>query len=229
MTPRHGTPITPIHASLTHRLVPPRQPSHARPPALLLLHGRGADELDLLGLSEELDGRFLVVSARAPFQLGYGYHWYELVQVGAPEPRTFAQGLSLLERFTEEIVSGYRIDPARLYLLGFSQGAMMSGTLTMRHPERIAGTVMLSGYLPLGIGLEPEEQALQGQPFFVAHGAQDQVIPVEFGRQARDYLQRVKADLHYREYAMGHQIVRRASGGLALAYLAARRAEELCK
>jgi phospholipase/carboxylesterase len=198
--------LAPIEAALAHRALPPREASEGAPSALLILHGRGADELDLLGLAPELDPRFLVISARAPFQLGFGYHWYELLAVGRPEPRTFARGLAMLERFVEEIVEGYGLDPARLYLLGFSQGAMMAGSLTLSRPERVAGTVMLSGYLPVEGGAPAEEGALRGKPFFVAHGGADPVIPVEYGRFTRDYLARLGAELEYHEYPMEHSI-----------------------
>lgn len=195
-----------VDASLLHRVLPPRADSSGAPPGLLLLHGRGSDEMDLLDLADDLDPRFLVVSARAPFHLGFGYHWYELREVGQPEPRTFSEGLHLLEQFTGEIVDGYGIDRDRVYVLGFSQGAMMAGSLTLTHPERIAATVMLSGYLPLHSGLEYDERKLEGRPFFVAHGIQDPVIPIGFGRETKVYLTSVRAGLAYREYPMGHQV-----------------------
>jgi len=196
----------PVEGALTHRVVQPRQACADAPPTLLLLHGRGSDEVDLLGLASELDPRLFVVSARAPFELGFGYHWYELVEVGRPEPRTFAEGFRRLDQFTRDLAELYGTDPQQLYLLGFSQGAMMAGTLTLRAPERVAGTIMLSGYLPLSAGMEYDESGLAGRPFFVAHGAQDPVIPVEFGREAAEYLRKVDADLEYREYSMAHQV-----------------------
>lgn len=200
--------LQPIDAALVHRAMPPRTPAPegSASPALLLLHGRGSNELDLLGLAQELDPRLLVISARAPFRLDYGFHWYGLLEVGRPEPRSFAQGLELLEEFSQQIVDGYGLDPKRLFLLGFSQGAMMAGSLTLKAPERVAGTVMLSGYLPLHTGLEVEPARLAGQPFFIAHGAYDSVIPIGFGREAKEYLADLGAELTYREYPIDHQV-----------------------
>ncbi len=195
-----------VDGTLTHRVLRPRTPVEGLAPALLMLHGRGADELDLLGLADSLDPRLLVVSARAPARLGFGYHWYDLLDIGRPEPRSFVRSLELLKRFAGELGELYGADPARLYLLGFSQGAMMSGSLTVLHPQLVAGTVMLSGYLPLAAGLDTDPAKLKGQPFYVAHGTQDPVIPVSFGREAREYLRSVGADLTYSEYPMGHQI-----------------------
>ena len=92
------------------------------------------------------------------------------------------------------------IDPARIYTLGFSQGAMMAGSLFMTHPELTAGTMMLSGYLPLGVQLPVDEAKLAGRPIFQAHGTVDPVLSIALGRAARDFLTRVKADLTYHEY-----------------------------
>jgi len=130
--------IQPIQAALTHRVVSPRQTSQGTAPGLLILHGRGADEGDLLGLAGALDPRLLVVAARAPFPLGIGYHWYDLLHLGEPEPITFARSSSLLDRFIGEIVEGYGLDADHLYLAGFSQGAMMSATMTLSQPSRTA-------------------------------------------------------------------------------------------
>ena len=192
--------------SLVHQHQSPRAGSDGRPPGLLLLHGRGADELDLFGLAPALDSRLAVVSARAPFGLGFGYHWYDLLDIGRPEPATFERGLALLGAFAAEIAAGYGLDPARLYLLGFSQGAMMSGALALTRPERVAGVVALSGYLPLHAELTFDAAAQAGKPWFVAHGTQDPVIPVGFGRESRDWLSAHGADLTYREYPMPHAI-----------------------
>lgn len=199
-------PIRPIAASLTHLVLPPRSPADGPPPALLLLHGRGSDERDLVGLAAALDPRLTVVSARAMAPLGPGYHWYDLHAIGEPEPTGFRRSLALLDHFVDEIVVGYGIDPARLYLLGFSQGAVMSGSLTLTRPERVAGAVLLSGYLPLRSGLAIDQARLRGRPIFVGHGTWDQVIGVEFGREAHAFLAQVGADVTYREYPIAHHV-----------------------
>ncbi len=210
-----GTTIQPIRAALTHRVVAPRQPSQGTPPGLLILHGRGADEGDLLGLAGALDPRLLIVAARAPFPLGLGYHWYDLLDLGEPELATFARSRELLERFIGEMVDGYGVDADRLYLAGFSQGAMMSATMTLSQPSRIAGTALLSGYLPLQTRIETDPAALRGKPFFVAHGTQDPVIPVEASRMVKAYLAELGANVTYQEYPIGHQISEQELGEVA--------------
>jgi phospholipase/carboxylesterase len=185
---------------------PPRSPGPEPHPALVLLHGRGADELDLLALADELDPRLFVVSVRAPLPLPPGYAWYHLLDLGNPEPTSFVRSLDLLALYLQELSLVYPIDPSRVFTLGFSQGAMMAGSLGMTHPEATAGTVILSGYLPLGINLSVDEAKLANRPVFQAHGTQDPIISVQLARQARDFLRRVGADLTYREYPIAHFI-----------------------
>ncbi|MDQ3043853.1 MAG: alpha/beta hydrolase [Chloroflexota bacterium] len=191
---------------LVHRVLPPRAGNPGKAPTLLLIHGRGADQFDLLSLADQLDPRLLVLSVRAPFPLGPGYHWYDLTEIGEPEPHSFATSFASLRRFITTAVASHNIDPNRVFLLGFSQGAVMSSAVLLTEPSTSAGTVLLSGYLPLRSGLAIDEAALRGQPVFLAHGACDSVIPVEFGRESRHYLTKVGADLTYREYPIAHQI-----------------------
>jgi phospholipase/carboxylesterase len=199
--------LEPVDAALVHLAVSPGiEPDGGSAPAVLLLHGRGADERDLVGLIGALDPRLLVVSARAPLSLGWGYQWYELVEVGTPGPAGFAASLDLLRRFISDIVAGYRIDPARLVLLGFSQGAVMSAALALCAPRSTAGAVLLSGYLPLGSDRTIDEAGVRGYPCFVGHGTDDPLIPISFGRQSRDELTRLGAEVTYREYAIEHRI-----------------------
>lgn len=190
--------------SLAYEAVPP--PGPGPHPLLLILHGRGANEHDLLPLASGLDPRFLVVSPRAPLARWGGYHWYDLIEMGTPEPATYTQGLQALRRFVGELLAAYPVAADQLYLLGFSQGAMMSGSLLMTQPETIAGAVLLSGYLPLEQDLAVQKERLAGKPVFIGHGTADNVLPIHHGREARDFFQAAGADLSYHEYPMGHQI-----------------------
>lgn len=209
--------------SLTHLVLPPREgaTAGAAPPLLLLLHGRGSDERDLLGLAGALDPRFLVVSARAPDSLPPGYHWYDLLAVGRPEPESFARSRALLARFVGEAVAAYGADASQVFSLGFSQGAVMTGTLLLTRPDLIAGAVMLSGYLPLRSGLAIDAAALERKPAFVGHGTSDAVISADFGREARAFLGQAGADLTYHEGRFDHRITPEELAAVA-AWLTAR-------
>jgi phospholipase/carboxylesterase len=207
--------------SLVSASVPARQ-GEVPHPALLLLHGRGTDERDLLPLAGELDPRLYVVSARAPFRFPWGgYMWYELDEqgVGYPEGATLEESLARLRAFIGEMAAELPIDPKRLYAGGFSMGAAMSAALALTVPERVAGAMVLSGYLPLDAGLDFKGEQAAGHPVFAAHGLHDPVIPIQFGRQTRDALATFPVDLTYREYPIGHEIsvdeLRDAAGWLS--------------
>jgi phospholipase/carboxylesterase len=178
-------------------------------PGLLLLHGRGADEEDLMGLVEALDGRFIVVSPRAPFRAGQGWAWYGLPSIGQPDRETFLASLEALKEFVGGLPGAYGIDPGRLYLMGFSQGAIIGSVLAMALPDKMRGVVMHSGYVPQAVEnmeLEISPEGLAGKPFLVAHGKYDDVIPVGLGRDSYEYLQEVGAEVVYQEYPIGHSI-----------------------
>lgn len=181
-------------------------------PLLLLLHGRGADEADLMGLEAALDPRFVVVSPRAPYKFLDGWAWYGRAEAGRPDPETFQPGLDELRTFIGGLPAAYNVDPTRTYIFGFSQGAIVGSALTMLAPEMVAGLVMHSGYLPAALkgnveisaALDPD--GLTNKPIFIAHGEYDEVIPVSWARATYDYLVVAHANVIYREYPIGHAI-----------------------
>ncbi len=191
-------------SSLYHVYQEPREggPPH---PGLLLLHGRGANEYDLLGLGEELDPRLFTVSARAPVEMWGGYHWYMPGEMGRDQAG-FERALGLVQAFVAELPGLHPIDPAKLVVAGFSQGAVLACALTLSRPEHMAATAMLSGCLPAHRGFAVVEQTIAGHRIFIGHGTQDPGMRIEMGREARDYLASAGAAVEYHEYAMGHQV-----------------------
>jgi phospholipase/carboxylesterase len=197
--------------SLFHHSAPPKSGLAGRAPLLLLLHGFGANEDDLFSLAPYLDERFLIVSARAPYTLGFASHaWYHLgftPEGFIIDPREVESSRQTLRKFVAELTRHYPVDPHAVYLLGFSQGAMMSLDLALREPELVAGVAALSGRLmPSTLAQMAAPDALTGLPIFVAHGARDTVVPIGYGRAARDELAQLPVSLTYREYPMGHEI-----------------------
>lgn len=196
-----------IESTLFHRVLPPRKAT-ASNPALILLHGRGADEEDLLGLAPYLDERFLMIAARAPypFQFGGGYTWYDVEDVGTPDPVMFKSSYDKLSTFIDGCLADYPIEKERLYLLGFSMGTIMSYALSLSRPNLFKGVVANSGYIAEGTHLSYCWNQLSSTEFFVAHGTQDPVIPVQLARRARELLTTNKVPFEYKEYPMAHEI-----------------------
>ncbi len=184
-------------------------------PAVICLHGRGSNEADLISLAPYLDDRLLWISPRAPLDLMGGYEWYRLEGIGVPNQATFDAAMETLDRFVGEALAVYPADPGRLFLLGFSQGSMMSYSFTLAQPGRVAGVVAQSGYIPLNAGLKVDGAGLRGKPFVITHGAYDPVIPVEWGREARDYLVQAGADVEYHEFPMEHHASQESLAAIA--------------
>jgi len=197
--------------SLFHQSAPPKSGLEGKPPLLLLLHGYGANEDDLFSLSPYLDERFMIVSARAPIALQpMSYAWFNLgftPQGVIVNPDEVEGSRRTIYKFIGEIVDAYNCDPGAVYLMGFSQGAMMSLAVALTYPGSAAGVVAMSGrMLPQTLSLIADKDALIGLPIFVAHGARDMLLPINQGRDARAKLSELPVDLTYREYDMGHEI-----------------------
>jgi phospholipase/carboxylesterase len=173
--------------------------------ALVLLHGRGADENDLYPLLDHLDPdrRLLGVTLRGPLSLPPGgAHWYALAGLGTPDPATF---LPTYERAAATL-DALGIPAERTVIGGFSQGSVMSYALGLgRGRPRPAGIIALSGFIPTVPGFELDlDPPLP--PVAIGHGTYDPVIGVEWGRQAKEILESAGADVLYREYPLPHTI-----------------------
>lgn len=180
-------------------------------PLLLLVHGYGSDENDLFSLIPYLDDRFTAVSVRAPHAYPPGYGWYDIsfTDRGILRDEAMIEGSGqALETFLREAVEKYGADPARVFVLGFSQGAAMALQLLLTRPQLLAGAVALSGHVPdVGWDARASDDALAGKPVFVGHGVADPVVPIAAGRDARARLGSLPVNLTYRERpGMGHTI-----------------------
>jgi phospholipase/carboxylesterase len=178
--------------------------------ALVLLHGRGTDEFDLVPLLEALDPehRLVALTPRAPLSLPPGgAHWYIVRQVGYPDRETFFESLASVSQWLDLLPEELEIPWERIVLGGFSMGAVMSYA-TGLGPGRPtpAGIMALSGFIPAVDGFELELERAQDLPVAIAHGSADEVIPVEFGRDARKRLEAAGADVLYREAPVPHTI-----------------------
>ena len=174
-----------------------------------MLHGVGSHEGDLFGLADMFDPRFQVVSLRAPLSLGPGsYGWFRVVFTAEGpmhDPEAAEASRQLLLEALPAAVEQYGADPDRTYLLGFSQGAIMSSSVALTEPEMVAGLVAMSGrILPEIRERHAASARLTGLPYMWVHGTADSVLPISHGRAARDFLQTLPVDLTYREYPMAH-------------------------
>jgi phospholipase/carboxylesterase len=202
-----------VPSSLVHTIAPQNGPAKSLFPTLILLHGRGATEEDLLGLAPYFPPQFLVIAARAPFPFSYGgATWYEILSTGTPHPGQFGESFEKLVQFVRDIKTHYPVDPKRLFFLGFSMGTVMSYAFALTHPEDVSGVVAHSGYVPEDTSLVFEWEKLKGKGFFVAHGTQDPVIGIQFAHRAKGLLEKTEAEVTYREYPIPHSMSEESVG-----------------
>ena len=188
-----------------------REPDGDAAGALVLFHGRGADENDLFPLFDILDpGRRLVgLAPRGPLSLAGlpGAHWYVIAAPGYPNPDTFLPTAAAVGRWLDAIPAEFGVPLEKVVLGGFSQGAMMTYGLGLSASRpRPPGLIALSGFIPTVPGYDLELSDLAGLPVAVGHGTADPVIGVEWGRDAKARLEAAGAALLYRESPMGHTI-----------------------
>jgi phospholipase/carboxylesterase len=193
-------------------LIYAERPADGTPAGLLVLHhGRGADEHDLLPLGEVLDSerRLHVVTPRAPLQLpGWpGYHWYIVPRVGFPDPETFHAAYRELAAFHDELWQRTGLGPDRTVLGGFSMGTVMSYALGLGGDRPVPGGILaFSGFVPTVEGWEPDLAGRRGLRAFIAHGRNDPIMAVEFAHRARHLLERGGLDVEYHESEVAHSI-----------------------
>ncbi len=178
---------------------------------LVLHHGRGTDERDLLGLAEALDPRrrLQVVSPRGPLQLpgSPGYHWYLVPRVGYPDHDSFHAARSALAGLHDRLWEETGIEPRRTVLGGFSMGAVMSYAMALsgeRPP--VAGILAFSGFVPIVDDWQPQLEDRRDTAVLVAHGRGDPIIEVGFARRARELLEGGGLEVTYEETDAGHWI-----------------------
>jgi phospholipase/carboxylesterase len=200
---------------LQHQL----RPASGQPEgALVLLHGRGTNDFDLLPLLDALDPerRLVGVTPRAPLELTPGgFHWYVSRAVGYPDRDTFHSTYATLTAFLDSLPDALGVPWSRTVLGGFSQGTVMSYAAAFGAGRPApAGVLAVSGFLPTVEGFELDLTGREGYPVAIGHGIHDPVISVEFGRDARRRLEAAGADVLYREAPVMHGIDPRFIGEL---------------
>jgi len=179
---------------------------------LILLHGYGSNEQDLFSFATELPEDLLIISARAPQSLGFGsYAWYTInFTANQGKFSDIPEAIEARDKiavFIEEVQNNYNITPDKTFLLGFSQGTILSYAVALNYPEKVQKIIALSGY----INQELLPQNIQTKDFtkldfFISHGSVDQVIPVEWAKKAPEFLNTLEIKNSYKEYRVGHGV-----------------------
>ncbi|WP_127844744.1 alpha/beta hydrolase [Psychroflexus aestuariivivens] len=202
--------MTTQNLSLTHLVRPSNLDTKA--PLVLMLHGYGSDENDLFSFASELPKEYIVISLKAPHQIQpFGNAWYAInfdAQQGKfSDVEQAIESRDLVKKFISEAKEAYPIDEKNITLLGFSQGTILSFALGLSHPKLFKNIIALSGYIDQNmIEAGYEKNDFSHLSVYNSHGASDQVIPVEWARKNKPFLEKLNIDINYEEYPVGHGI-----------------------
>jgi phospholipase/carboxylesterase len=180
-------------------------------PLVVLLHGRGSDRHDLLGMAPHLAPNAIVVTPEAPHSglpwgYGPGWAWYQYLGGNVPEPESFEASQQALAEFLAEIPGRLPVRTGPVVLGGFSQGGTMSVGYALRNPGAVPLVMCLSGFLAQHPTVRATPESVRGTRFFWGHGTMDPAIPFAMGEEGRAALRAAGAELEARDYPMGHGI-----------------------
>lgn len=196
-----------------------RQPEikNGKTPMMILLHGLRSNERDLFAIAPMLDERLLVVSVRAPYNAGDGrYKWYDYQSnpKGSPiiDTRQAEDSRMLLIQFIDQLVEAYNADAKRVYIGGFSQGAMMSYAVGLTRPDKVKGIASFSGNIPNVLKDKKdkltEKNALSNLSVFISHGKKDNVLPFADALADKDFLEQMGIKTSFHSYETAHTMSR---------------------
>lgn len=191
-----------------------RKPENITPqtPILFMIHGYGSNEEDLFSFTPTLPEDWIIVSFRAPKETPFGgYSWYD-IQLENPESRIdIEQAKESLDGLIENIMAitnHFGLTHNETHLCGFSQGGILSYALALKNPKLFNKVACLSCYPEdkLLTDIVRDKKTLEHLRFFISHGTEDAIIPLEWGRKGADLLYELSAYFTFREYMSGHGV-----------------------
>ena len=218
-------PVTELvrsEAGLTFRL----RRGQPRGGLIVLLHGLSGDENVMWIFDHALPRSATVIAPRAPYASEFGgCSWARAVARGELDQVDFQEAIDHLTRFLHEVIALYQVDPPRVIIMGFSQGAALSYAFSQAHPELLRGVIALAGFLPNSSGDPPSASTRwRAQPlaetraasqarrdvsqlsYLIIHGTRDEAVPIDRAREARSVLERRGASVEYHEHRVGHKV-----------------------
>ena len=192
-----------------HYIVREPKIEQKNPPLLILLHGYGSNEQDLFSFADELPNELLIVSIQAPYSTGFGsYAWYAInfddVNGKFSDLKQAKESIEKIALFIDEIKTKYSVN--KTFLLGFSQGAILSYALSFNYPNKVNHIIALSGYINEELLPNNASKETITTDYYISHGTVDQVLPVDWARKAPLFLNNLQLQNVYSEYPVGHGV-----------------------
>lgn len=175
-------------------------------PVIFGLHGIGYTEKGMLSLVEDLKEEFILIGIRGNLTFNEGYAYYYLKSYGNPERELFDSSVENLKEFIENASNQYPIDEDRKYLIGFSQGAILSMSLALVLGDSVKGIVAMNGYIPEFVKEEFPLRSIQNTSFLITQGEKDEIFPLNVGIENYEYLRQNAGPVKYIIYPTGHEV-----------------------
>jgi phospholipase/carboxylesterase len=171
---------------------------------IVMLHGLSGDENVMWIFDHALPREATVIAPRAlyPSELG-GYSWARSVVRDDLDDVDFQETLEVLLRFMAEVIAQYKIDPQRVIVMGFSQGAALSYAYSLAHPASLHGVIALAGFIPHSPAVKSKDALPH---YLILHGTHDEAVPIDRAREARSVLESHGANVEYHEHRVGHKV-----------------------
>jgi phospholipase/carboxylesterase len=201
-----------IKTDLIYKINKPTKKTE-RTPVVILLHGYGSNEADLFDICKSFDEKFITFSLRAPYKANGndGFSWYDLKRNDKKEMQHNYEEAKIsrakILSFISHACKAYKLDSTQVFLMGFSQGAIMCYDLAFNAPTKIKGIAPLSGILlDESKSAKTKTSQLASVNYFIAHGTQDNLIPINKSEEAVEYLKNIKANVTFKSYEIPHSI-----------------------
>lgn len=175
-------------------------------PAIFLLHGMGSNEHDLPQLVSDFKEQCHIFSLQGPIKQSPGYAFFTIQEVGQPDRAIFDKIVVHIQQFILEAIQEYGLDREQIYVVGFSQGAVLAQTIGLTMGPTIRGVVALSGYIPDFVKGEYAKRSVDHMQVFISHGDYDYVIPSQWGEDSRDYFTEIGANVTFFTHGDGHGV-----------------------
>ena len=187
-----------------------RKPETEQPgktyPAIFLMHGMGSNEQDIITLANGLEKDAYIFGIRGSIEQPPGFTYFTIEGYGKPHRAVFDDTIQKLEAFVDNALSTYTIDPEKVFLGGFSQGAILSMVLGLTMGSKVKGVMAFSGYIPAFVREAYPIQPASDLEVFISHGEKDPVFPLRWGEANRDYFSQLGVTVSFHAYPEGHTI-----------------------
>ncbi|GKU26831.1 alpha/beta hydrolase [Clostridium folliculivorans] len=196
-----------MDGQLTYKIYLPRNIKEGEKyPVIYAMHGMGSDEEDILSLIGELKNDFILIGIRGSIIQGRGFAYFSIKGYGNPDRESFDKAVKSLEEFIHNAAVAYPIDNNRQYLLGFSQGSILSMSLALVMGNKVKGIAALSGYIPRFVKEEYKIKSVEDVSVFISHGEFDPIFPLDIGKDNYEFFRERSRNVIFKTYPSGHEV-----------------------